>query len=262
VASFPKLFLFMQAEERQKRITDHLQKVEFSTLDELSELVDASISTVRRDLTLLEATGLVKRTHGGARLLQPQSQEFIFTERETRENDEKDLIGKACARLIPPNQSVIIDAGTTAFHAAKHLGGGAPQIITNSLPVANHYASNGNVEVILSGGVIYPRLGVMVGPIANETFSRMHADYAIMGSGGITEEGITNSHNLLIDIQKEMLRAAQKVIFCLDHTKFGRRSVSFLCDLGQVDSIITDTKAPPALLEHFSSKGIEIVLAH
>ena len=83
-----------------------------------------------------------------------------------------------------------------------------------------------------------------------------------MGSGGITEEGITNSHNLLIDIQKEMLRAAQKVIFCLDHTKFGRRSVSFLCDLGQVDSIITDTKAPPALLEHFSSKGIEIVLAH
>ena len=215
----------MQAEERQKRITDHLQKVEFSTLDELSELVDASISTVRRDLTLLEATGLVKRTHGGARLLQPQSQEFIFTERETRENDEKDLIGKACARLIPPNQSVIIDAGTTAFHAAKHLGGGAPQIITNSLPVANHYASNGNVEVILSGGVIYPRLGVMVGPIANETFSRMHADYAIMGSGGITEEGITNSHNLLIDIQKEMLRAAQKVIFCLDHTKFGRRSV-------------------------------------
>ena len=125
--------------------------------------------------------------------------------------------------------------------------------------MANHYASNGNVEVILSGGVIYPRLGVMVGPIANETFSRMHADYAIMGSGGITEEGITNSHNLLIDIQKEMLRAAQKVIFCLDHTKFGRRSVSFLCDLGQVDSIITDTKAPlpcRALL----SKGIEIVL--
>ncbi len=262
MASFFELFLFMQAEERQKRITDHLQKVEFSALDELSELVDASISTVRRDLTLLEATGLVKRTHGGARLLQPQSQEFIFTERETRENDEKDLIGKACARLIPPNQSVIIDAGTTAFHAAKHLGVGAPQIITNSLPVANHYASNGNVEVILSGGVIYPRLGVMVGPIANETFSRMHADYAIMGSGGITEEGITNSHNLLIDIQKEMLRAAQKVIFCLDHTKFGRRSVSFLCDLGQVDSIITDTKAPPALLEHFSSKGIEIVLAH
>ena len=95
----------MQAEERQKRITDHLQKVEFSTLDELSELVDASISTVRRDLTLLEATGLVKRTHGGARLLQPQSEEFIFTERETRENDEKDLIGKACARLIPPTKA-------------------------------------------------------------------------------------------------------------------------------------------------------------
>ncbi|MEK9861735.1 MAG: DeoR/GlpR family DNA-binding transcription regulator [Limisphaerales bacterium] len=251
----------MQAEERQKRIADHLQQAEFSSLDELSELVDASISTVRRDLTLLEATGLLKRTHGGARLVQPQSEEFIFTERDNRENDAKESIGRACARLIPPNQSVIIDAGSTAYHASKHLGGGGPQIITNSLPVANQYASSGNVEVILSGGVIYPRLGVLVGPIAKETFSRMHADFAIMGSGGITEEGVTNSHNLLIDIQKEMLRAARKVIFCLDHTKFGRRSVSFLCELNQIDYIITDTKAPPAMLELLSARGIEVMLA-
>jgi len=82
-----------------------------------------------------------------------------------------------------------------------------------------------------------------------------------MGSGGITEEGVTNSHNLLIDIQKEMLRAARKVIFCLDHTKFGRRSVSFLCELNQIDYIITDTKAPPAMLELLSARGIEVMLA-
>jgi DeoR family fructose operon transcriptional repressor len=115
------------------------------------------------------------------------------------------------------------------------------------------------VEVILSGGVIYPRLGVLVGPLAVESFSRIHADIAIMGSGGITEEGITNSHNLLIDIQKEMIRAAQKVIFCLDHTKFGRKSVSHLCELDQVDTIITDARAPQSSLEPLRQRGIEII---
>ena len=249
----------MQAEERQKRITNYLQQVEFSSLDELSELVDASISTVRRDLTSLEMRGQLKRTHGGARLIQPKSQEFIFTERDTHEIDEKEHIGKTCADFIPANQSVIIDAGTTAYHVAKYLEGKSPQIITNSLPVANLYASNGMVEVILSGGVIYPRLGVLVGPLAVESFSRMHADIAIMGSGGITPEGITNSHNLLIDIQKEMIRAASKVIFCLDHTKFGRKSVSFLCELDQVDTIITDAKAPKEALAPLRQKGIEII---
>ncbi len=249
----------MQAEERQKRITDYLQDVEFSSLDEISELVDASVSTVRRDLTLLESRGQLKRTHGGARLIQPKSQEFIFTERDTREIDEKEYIGKACADCIPSNQSIIIDAGTTAYHVAKHIEGKSPQIITNSLPVANLYASNGMVEVILSGGVIYPRLGVLVGPLAIESFSRMNTDIAVMGSGGITEEGITNSHNLLIDIQKEMIRAARKVIFCLDHTKFGRKSVSFLCELDQVDTIITDSKAPVQYLETLRKKGIEII---
>lgn len=249
----------MQAEERQKRITEYLQKAEFSSLEELSELVDASVSTVRRDLTYLESKGQLKRTHGGARLIQPKSEEFIFSERDTHEIDEKEKIGKTCADYIPGNQSVIIDAGTTAYHVAKHLETKSPQIITNSLPVANLYASNGMVEVILSGGVIYPRLGVLVGPLAVESFSRIHADIAIMGSGGITEEGITNSHNLLIDIQKEMIRAAQKVIFCLDHTKFGRKSVSHLCELNQVDTIITDARAPQSSLEPLRQRGIEII---
>ena len=249
----------MTAEERQKRIEDHLRKVEFASLDELSEQLDVSASTIRRDLTALESTGTVRRTHGGARLVAPDSDEFVFTNRDERQLSEKELIGQACAKLIEPNQTVIMDGGTTVFHVAKYLEPKTPHIITNSLPVANLYASNGMVEVILSGGVIYPRLGVLVGPLAVESFSRIHADIAIMGSGGITEEGITNSHNLLIDIQKEMIRAAQKVIFCLDHTKFGRKSVSYLCALDQVDTIITDAQAPQSSLESLRNRGIEII---
>ena len=82
-----------------------------------------------------------------------------------------------------------------------------------------------------------------------------------MSAGGITLEGITNSHGLLIDIQRAMIRAARKVIFCLDHTKFGRRSVLPLCGLDSIDTIVTDSQAPQELVEQLRDRGMEVIIA-
>jgi DeoR/GlpR family transcriptional regulator of sugar metabolism len=251
----------MQPEERQFRIAEYLQKAEFASLEEIAKHVNASLSTVRRDVTVLEATGSLRRTHGGARVLAPKSDEFAFATRDTRQLAEKEAMGRACAELIGHHQSVILDAGSTIYHVARHLGGKAPQIITNSLPVANLFASASHVEVVVSGGVIYPRLGVLVGPIAVESFSKINADVAIMSAGGITLEGITNSHGLLIDIQRAMINAAQKVIFCIDHTKFGRKSVSALCDLDCIDVVVTDSAARAELTEGLRDKGLDVIVA-
>ena len=251
----------MQAEERQHRIGEYLLKVEFASLEEIARQVDASVSTVRRDLTVLETVGSVRRTHGGARIVAPKSDEFTFSARDTHQLAEKEAIGRACAELILPNQSVILDAGTTVYHVARYLEPKSPQIITNSLPVANLFASANRLEVIVSGGVIYPRLGVLVGPLCVDAFSKMHADVAVMSAGGLSLEGITNSHGLLIDIQRAMIQAAQKVIFCLDHTKLGRRSVLPLSDLAPVDVIVTDAGAPAEILEGLRARNIEVIVA-
>jgi DeoR/GlpR family transcriptional regulator of sugar metabolism len=251
----------VQPEERQHRIGEYLQKVEFASLEEIARQVSASVSTVRRDLSVMEVAGNLRRTHGGARTVVPRSDEFTFSSRDTHQLAEKEGIGRACAELIRPNQSVIIDAGTTVYHVARYLESKAPQILTNSLPVANLFASANRLEVMLSGGVIYPRLGVLVGPLAVEAFSKMHADVAVMSAGGISLEGITNSHGLLIDIQRAMIRGAQKVIFCFDHTKFGRRSVLPLCELDCVDTIVTDSEAPADLVQSLRERQIEVVVA-
>jgi DeoR/GlpR family transcriptional regulator of sugar metabolism len=204
----------------------------------------------------------LKRTHGGARIVTPKSDEFAFAARDTHQLAEKEAIGKACAGLVGKNQSVILDAGTTVFHVARHLEEKSPQIVTNSLPVANLFSSANQVEVIIAGGVIYPRLGVLVGPMTVAAFSQMRVDVAIMGAGGLTLEGITNSHTLLIDIQRAMLKAAQRVIFCLDHTKFGRQSVSPLCGLDVIDVVVTDSQAPKELVAGLRKRGVEVVLAN
>jgi DeoR/GlpR family transcriptional regulator of sugar metabolism len=104
-------------------------------------------------------------------------------------------------------------------------------------------------------------LGVLVGPLAVESFSKIHADVAVMSAGGISLEGITNSHGLLIDIQRAMIKAARKVIFCFDHTKFGRQSVSPLCELDCVDTIVTDHLAPQELVQALRGRGLEVIVA-
>lgn len=252
----------MHPEERQAKIEAYLQKAEFASLEELAQEVSASVSTVRRDLAALEAGKAIRRTHGGARLLQPpKSDEFVFNVRDTHQVGEKERLGEACAALVQPGQNVIIDSGTTCFHVAKHLGDKVAQIITNSLPVANLFSGSNRHEVHLSGGVIYPRLGTLVGPHAVETFSRMHADVAILSGSGISADGIYNSHALIVDIQRAMIAGAAKVIFCLDHTKFGRRSTFFLCDFSNVDVVVTDAAAPAELVAEFRAQGIEVVVA-
>src|SRR5262245_25097815 len=100
----------MQAEKRQHRIGEYLQQVEFASLEEIARQVHASVSTVRRDLTALEASGVLHRTHGGARIAVPYSDEFTFSARDTRQLAEKEAIGRACAELVQPGQSVILDA--------------------------------------------------------------------------------------------------------------------------------------------------------
>ncbi len=251
----------MRPEERRKQIEAYLQKVEFASLEELAHHVGASRSTIRRDLALLEAAGLIRRTYGGARILNPKSDEFAFVARDGRQVAEKEAIAKQVVKLLQPGQTILVDAGTTTYHVARYLEPLRPQIITNSLPVATLFAGTPTVEMVVTGGVLYPRLGVLLGPLTVEALKHMHADVAVMGAGGITEEGITNSHSLLIDVQRAMMKAAEKVIFCLDHTKLGKSSIAYLCDLAEVDLLVTDSKADPSIVERLRKKGLEVLLA-
>jgi DeoR family transcriptional regulator, fructose operon transcriptional repressor len=251
----------LHPDERRARITEHLRRAEFASLEDLVRQVEASVSTVRRDLLALEQSGEIRRTHGGARLAAPKVEEFAFHRRNTENVSAKDRIGATCAGLIANRQSLILDAGSTVYHVATFLEEKEPQIFTNSLAVANLFSSSGQVEVLMSGGLLYPRLGVLVGPLAERAFAEIHADVAIMGASGISEDGIYNSHALLIGMQRAMLKAARKVIFCLDHTKFGKKSMARLCGLDEIHVVVTDDRAPPDELEKLRAAGIEVLIA-
>jgi DeoR family glycerol-3-phosphate regulon repressor/DeoR family fructose operon transcriptional repressor len=144
---------------------------------------------------------------------------------------------------------------------AKHLEAKTPHVITNSLPVANLFSGSARMEVVVTGGLIYPKLGVLVGPLAIAAFTQVHADFAIMSCGGVTANGVTNSHGLLIEIQRAMMDSAQRVILCADHTKFGRQSMCHLCELESIDVLITDTEPPEEMQTALAAADVQLIVA-
>jgi DeoR/GlpR family transcriptional regulator of sugar metabolism len=251
----------VRAPERFRRIVDLLGQHDFLDLATLARDLKVSESTIRRDLDQLAAKGILTRTHGGAMVVEHKTDELNFVVRDTRQADEKDQIGRATAAMVENGMSVIIDGGTTTYHVAKHLGGKRIQIITNSLPVANQFSNSSMAEVIVCGGFIFPRIGVLLGPIAEDMLSKIHADIAIMSAGGLTAEGITNSNNLIVAVQQKMMAAASRVVLCLDHTKFKRHALSFAAPLDKIHTVVTDKGTPRDQLAMLRKHGLEVVVA-
>src|SRR5690606_12855252 len=168
---------------------------------------------------------------------------------------EKFTIARGIAELVHPGMTVILDGGTSAYAAARLLVGKRLQIITNSLPTAGLFSEIGSVETIVTGGSIHNRLGVLVGPLCEQSLEQIHADLAILGGAGITEAGVWNHNALIVAAQKKMIAAAERTVFALDHSKFGRKALSLTTPFHSRLTIVTDREPPPAVATSIRAAG-------
>jgi DeoR family fructose operon transcriptional repressor len=230
----------MLSPQRRNKIIDLLSEHTFYGLSQLAQDLGVSISTARRDLDNLEREGLAKRTHGGVVFLGDKNALPFLADRQFTMAVEKAAIGKRAAALIEEGDTIIIDGGTTPYQVALHLQQKSVQVITNSLPVANLFADSTNVQLISTGGSLYPGTGVYLGPYAENMLKNVRAQKAFIGVAGITEEGLYNSNALVVETEKRMLDAASEVYVVADHTKFERRALAYFCDFNPITAIITD----------------------
>jgi DeoR family transcriptional regulator, fructose operon transcriptional repressor len=144
---------------------------------------------------------------------------------------------------VEDGETIIIDGGTTPYQVALQLREKRIQVVTNSLPVANLFADSRNVELIGTGGILYPGTGVYLGPYAAEMLKNIRAQKAFIGVAGITEEGLYNSNALLVETERNILKAAAEVYVVADHTKLGKRALAYLCGFDSIAGIIMDSAA-------------------
>ena len=251
----------MLAEQRRRLLLELIASRGFATLEELVRELGVSESTVRRDLESLDAAGAIQRTHGGAVMSGEVRTMPAHEDRLASAAAEKRAIGRTTAGLIDDGDTVLLDGGTTTFEVARALLGRPVQVVTNSLPIASLLSGSRQSDVILIGGYVSPRTGVAMGPLAVEMMRGIRVRRTIMGAGGIVAEGVYNSNVLLVETERQMMRCGQRVVLVADHSKFGRLSLSRLCDLGAIDVIVVDPALPDEFRPSLEASGVALHVA-
>ncbi len=251
----------MLVEERRQKVLELVSERGFMALADLAKALNTSKSTIRRDLEYWDQQGQLRRTHAGAVYRDDGQNLPALEERQQREIEEKRLIARAAAARIRDGDAVLLDGGTTTLEVAKLLVGRPLQIVTNSLPIANLFASSRETDLVMLGGYVYPRTGVALGPHTVRMMEDIHVQQALMSTGGITAKGLFNSNILLVETERQMMRCADEAVVVADHTKIGRQALAFLCELAEIDTLIVDHGITPEQRQLVSRGDVRLIVA-
>ena len=247
------------SQQRRHRLTDLIRVRGFASLDELVRELAVSESTIRRDLDFLEEQGIARRTHGGAVYRGGRARLEEFYQRQPANWAAKRAIAATAAEEIEDGETVLLDGGTTTYEVARQLVGRPLQVVTNSLPVANLFVSESRTDLVLLGGYVSPKTGVCLGPYANELLGRLHVSTTVLSAAGIAEEGLFNAHLLLVETEQAMLKAGSRVIVVADSSKFGRRSLTLVCGLSDINCLVVDEGLAPPWRKKVAQAGVRLV---
>ena len=255
--------------ERKKRIQnieDLLnQNVELS-VKELAEKLQVSEMTVRRDLDSLEEQGKLRRTHGGAVLLDPSENledPYILGEQTTKKVREKNLIGIKAASLVQPHDTIFLDSGSTTPFIAKHLDHELPlSVLCYTMTNALEFYPRQKTNLILLGGFFHRDSNIFHSIENLALINKTRADRAFISAGGLDSKlGLTTYFYYEAEIKREIIRSARQIILVADSTKFGNISVTHFAGLDEVDTIVTDSGISSEYQEIILDQGIKLIFA-
>lgn len=228
-------------ETRREHLTTFLMEEGYLPLSQLCARLGVSEATARRDLAALDHDHRITRTYGGA-LGEFNATFTSFRERLRKNMEAKEKIARLAVTLINPGTRLYLDAGTTAFAIAKELRRTCPArltIITNNLALLETLGFIADARIHLLGGRFLGRQSVLFGEEAIKTLSMQEIDLAFMGAQGMNEEGIWNSHPEIVRFQREVMKRATMVCFCMDRTKL-RLAPEYCAPWSHVGRLITD----------------------
>ncbi len=251
---------------RRQAIADLIEKNERVDVNELASLFEVTIETVRRDLIALEESGLVGRVHGGAVLRAPgflKVKAPSASERAKLRIKEKIAIAETALSYIPQGGVVIFDAGTTVLELARRVPFDAePTIISMGLPAALDLSARGFISVLIPGGEVNPKTFASEGEWALNNIQGLSADIAFVGVSGVSiDRGFTTSSHMDALMKRAILAAAKLKIVLADSSKLEGIFTSRICDINEIDVLITDSDADARVVRELKKLGVDVILA-
>jgi DeoR family fructose operon transcriptional repressor len=251
------------AEERQQHIVGLARAHGRVDVAELSSELSVTSETVRRDLTVLERQGVLRRVHGGAIPVERLGFEPGLAARDSVMTAEKERIAKAALHELPDEGAVLLDAGSTTSRLADLIPLDRQlTVVTNAVPVAVALATRSNITVLLLGGRVRGRTLAAVDSWALEALAQTYVDVAFMATNGVSaQRGLTTPDHAEAAVKRAMMQNARRTVLLADHTKVGVDHLARFGDLADVDTFITDSGLDDRTAAELESAGPRVVRA-
>lgn len=247
--------------ERRQRLVALVEQHSSLTVSELSEMLEVSPATIRRDLAELSMRGLVERGHGGAARRITSATEMPeppLPNRSSLQADEKRRIGHAAAQLVQDGETIIVSGGTTTIQMVPHLARRTNlTVITNALNVGLALASYPSITVLMVGGTLRHSELTLLGPLGEDALQNLRADKLFMGSSAIhLEYGISAENLAEARSDQTLIASAREVIVVADHTKFGRLAMVRVAPIKRLRRIVTGVDLADSIAHQLEEQGV------
>lgn len=254
----------MYAEERQQAIAALVARSGRLSVAELADRYAVTTETVRRDLSMLERAGLVRRVHGGVVSANALSViEVAVSDRYHSSAAEKDRVAAAALTLVPDGGCVVLDAGTTTARLAGLLPVDRQlQVVTNAVPIAARLAGHPAIDLHLLPGRVRPTTQAAVGEDTVDALSRLRTDMAFVGTNGISVgHGLSTPDHSEAAVKRAIVAGARRVVLLADSSKLGEEQLVRFADLEEVDILVTDSRASREQLAPLEAAGLKVLVA-
>jgi DeoR family transcriptional regulator, fructose operon transcriptional repressor len=253
----------MFAEERQQLIAERARAEGRVDVSALAAALEVTTETIRRDLTALEAQGIVRKVHGGAIPLERLGFEPTVATRDTVHTEAKERIARAALDWIPQEGAILLDAGTTTARLAEAIPGDRElTVVTNSVLIAAALTQKPRLTVLAVGGKVRGRTMAAVDDWALRALADTYVDVAFVGTNGISvERGLTTPDTGEAAVKRAMIGASRRAVVLADHSKVGNDCLARFAGLDQLDTFITDKGLDDDLCADFESADLTVVRA-
>jgi DeoR/GlpR family transcriptional regulator of sugar metabolism len=249
----------MDVQSRHRLILQTLSQRSPVLVGELADALECSEMTVRRDLEALERSGGLRRVHGGAASVSLSAEETPYGIRALESSVAKATIGAAAASLLADGETVILDGGTTVMEVARALRSRRLTVMPLALRPVFELHECPDIKLLLPGGEVRPGELSLTGSLAEPSISQLRFDTYVMGPCGIdAKAGVTTHFLAETAVKRAAATCSQRVIAVADSSKLGRVAFGHVCDLDEVDIVLTDAVADQAKVDELRAMGVDI----
>jgi len=251
------------AEERRAILHSKLREDGYVQVTELADEIGISSATIRRDLIMLEKEGVCIRKRGGAvRTAHGVTMEIPYEIKRRRNTEEKTRIAQEAMKFIENGDTILLDAGSTIYALALLLHNRERiTVVTHDLNIAVKLATNPNIKLICTGGIARENVFTLEGAQVTDFIRELKVDKTFLGADAIHTDGVISNVNIEeVPIKQAMVKAADKVILLTDSSKFGVTGFAKVCDITDVDHIITDHGISKEQLQMVKNKNVNIIV--